>query len=196
MNKTMRIAVALTALTMMSVPAFAQAQAGGQRGQGGGQRGQGGGQGGFGQRPGGAGPFSLATAPVKALTAALKLNEDQAAKITAVQEKHRQMMQELRQAGGGGGGGAPDPAAQAEMRAKTTEMNKKAAAEIEKILTPDQAAMVKSNMRLWTVVSGMGFSIEIADSLKLTDEQLTIMEKAIKDRAAQQQGGARRGGGN
>lgn len=186
MQKTMRIAVALAALTMMSVPAFAQG--GGQR-----QRGQGGGFGG--QRGGAGGPFSLATAPVKALTSALKLSEDQAAKITAIQEKQRQAMQELRQASGGGGGGAPDPAVMAEMRAKTTELNKKAAAEIEKVLTPDQAATVKSNMRLWTVVSGMGFSIEIADSLKLTEEQLTIMEKAIKERQAQQQGG-RRGGGN
>ena len=180
MYKMMRMAALLAVLTMMSVPVFAQGGNAGGR------------QGGAGGRQGGGGPFSLASVPVKALTTLLKLSPEQATKIQAIQDKQRQVMQEMRQ---GQGGGAPDPQAQAAMRTKIADSNKLAAGEIEKILTADQAATVKSSLRLWTVVSGMGFSIEIADSLKLTEEQLVIMEKALKERQAQQ-GQGRRGGGN
>lgn len=200
MKKTVQLMTVLSVLVLCA-PAFAQ----GGGGQGGGrQRGQGG-AGGFGGQRGqggfGGGELTLATVPIKALTSALKLSDDQAAKIQAIQEKQRQaaqqMQQDMRQNFQGGGG---DPQAMreamTEMRTKLTDANNRASREIEKILTPEQATTVKSSMRVWKVVAGMGFSIEIADSLKLTEEQLTTLEKAIKDRAAQQQQGRNRGGGN
>jgi len=201
MKKTVQLIAALSVLVLCA-PAFAQG--GGQGGQGGGrQRGQGGAGGFGGQRgPGGmGGELTLATVPIKALTSALKLSDDQAAKIQAIQEKQRQasqqMQQDMRQNFQGGGG---DPQAMreamTEMRTKLTDANNRASREIEKLLTPEQATTVKSSMRVWKVVSGMGFGIEISDSLKLTDDQLTVLEKAIKDRAAQQQQGRNRGGGN
>lgn len=214
MTKMIKVAAVL-AVVAMSLPAFAQGggaaggQGGGrQRGQGG-AGGAGGGQGGFGgfgggQRGGGmmgmGGELTLASVPVKALTAALGLSDDQAAKIQAIQEKQRaagtQMMADMRQNFQGGGG---DPAAMreamTEMRTKMTDMGNRASREVEKVLTPEQAAKAKASMRLWKIVQNMGLDLAISDSLKLTDEQITLLEKAYKERQAQMQAGPR-GGGN
>ena len=210
MKQTIRMAAVL-AVVAMSLPALAQG--GGQGGAGGGrQRGQGGAGGagggfGGGQRGGMmggmmGGELTLASVPVKTLTTVLGLSDDQAAKVQAIQEKQRtgmqQMMQDMRQNFQGGGG---DPAAMQEamkeMRTKMTDANARAAREVEKVLTPEQATKAKASMRLWKIVQNMGLNLELADSLKLTEEQMTTLEKAYKERQAQMPGfGGRGGGGN
>ena len=104
MHKTMRVAAVLAALTMMSVPAFAQ-RGGGQGG--GGQGGGGFGGGGFGGgqfgRPGG-GELSVVQIPVAVLSPALKLTADQSSKIKGMQDKLDAARKAMRPAGFGGAG--------------------------------------------------------------------------------------------
>lgn len=196
---------AVLAVVAMSLPALAQGGGGGrQRGQGGAGGGFGGGGFGGGQRGmmGGmmGGELTLASVPVKTLTTALGLSDDQAAKVQAIQEKQRagmqQMMADMRQNFQGGGDPAAMREAMTEMRTKMADAGTRASREVEKVLTTDQAAKAKASMRLWKIVQQMGLDLTISDSLKLSDEQITLLEKAYKERQAQMQNGFGRGGGN
>ncbi|WP_309708356.1 Spy/CpxP family protein refolding chaperone [Armatimonas sp.] len=201
MHKTMRVAAVLAALTMMSVPAFAQA--GGGRPGGGGGGGFGGGQ--FG-RPGG-GDLTVVQIPVAVLTPALKLTADQSSKIKGMQDKLDAARKAARPAGfgggagGAGGGGFDREAMQAmmeEMRAKQEQIRNeetKASKAIDAMLTPDQSAALKAAMPGWKVMQQFGL-LQYAADLNLTPAQMAVLEKAAKERAAQMQGGGRRGGGN
>jgi Spy/CpxP family protein refolding chaperone len=198
MHKTMRVAATLAALTMMSVPAFAQAGGGRQGGGGFGGGGFGGGQ--FG-RPGG-GDLTVAV-----LTPALKLTADQSAKIKAMQDKLDAARKAMRPAGfgggaGGAGGGGFDREAMQqmmeEMRAKQEQLRNeetKNSKAIEAMLTPDQATTLKAAMPGWKTMQQFGL-LQYAADLNLTPAQMAVLEKAAKERAALMQGGGRRGGGN
>ena len=196
MHKTMRVAAVLAALTMMSVPAFAQGgPPGGFGGFGGGQFGRG----------GGGGELSVVQVPLETLSTALKLTPEQSDKIKAMQDKlaaQRTAMRPQGGFGGGNGGGFDREAMQQmmeEMRAKQEQLRNqetKDSKAIEAMLTADQAAALKATLPGWKVVRQMGVDLKYADSLKLTAEQIAVLEKAFKERAAQMQGGGRRGGGN
>src|SRR5262245_6461951 len=116
-SKLARFVAAGTLILSISLPSFAQAP---------GQRGQGQGQGRRGQRG-----VSVATIPMAALDAAVKLNADQKTKIQAIQDKLRKDTEGLRPQAGGG---QPDPA----NRGKLRELNQKAVEEIQALLTQEQ----------------------------------------------------------
>ncbi len=193
MHKTMRVAAALAALTMMSVPAFAQGgPPGGFGGFGGGQFGRGGG-----------GELSVVQVPLETLSTALKLTPEQSDKIKVMQDKLAQQRQAMRPPQGGFGGGGFDREAMQqmmeEMRAKQEQLRSdetKTSKALEAMLTPDQATALKAVLPGWKVIRQMNIDLKYADSLKLTAEQIAVLEKAFKERAAQMQGGGRRGGGN
>jgi hypothetical protein len=204
MHKTMRVAATLAALTMMSVPAFAQ-RGGGQGGGGFGGGGFGGGGFGGGQfgRPGG-GELSVVQIPVTVLTPALKLTADQSSKIKGMQDKLDAARKAMRPAGfgGGAGGGGFDREAMQqmmeEMRAKQEQLRNeetKNSKAIEAMLTPDQSAALKAAMPGWKIMQQFGL-LQYAADLNLTPAQMAVLEKAAKERAALMQGGGRRGGGN
>ena len=199
MSKTMRVAAVLAALTMMSVPSFAQ-QGGGRPGGGGGFGGFGGGQ--FGR---GGGELTVVQIPVAVLTPALKLTADQSSKIKAMQDKLDAARKAMRPAGfgGGAGGGGFDREAMQqmmeEMRAKQEQIRNeetKNSKAIEAMLTPDQATALKAAMPGWKTMQQFGL-LQYAADLNLTPAQMAVLEKAAKERAAMMQGGGgRRGGGN
>src|SRR2546428_9282960 len=90
-------------------------------------------QGAQGQR--GAGRVTLATLPIKALDATVKLTDDEKTKITAIQEKYKTDAQALRPAQGA----QPDPA----NRQKLRDLSMKANTDIEAVLTKEQNEKLK-----------------------------------------------------
>ena len=197
MNKTMRVAAVLAALTMMSVPAFAQAGGGG---QGGGR--QGGGGFGGGQFGRGGGELTVVQVPVAVLAPALKLTADQTSKIKAMQDKLDAARKAMRPAFGGNNGTRPSQEEMQQMmedmRAKQEQLRNeetKNGKAIEAMLTPDQATALKAALPSWKIMQQFGLLTYAAD-LNLTPAQMAVLEKAAKERAAMMQGGNRRGGGN
>lgn len=209
MHKTMRVVAVMAAFTMMSVSAFAQ----GGGGQGGGRQG-GGGQGGGRQGGGfGGGMFggqrevTVVSVPSALLAKTLGLTADQATKIKAMQDKLDEQRKAMRAgfggaggAGGAGGGGFDREAMQAmmeQMRAKQEQLTNdeaKASKAIEAMLTPEQSGALKAAMPGFKAASAFGLLPYMGD-LNLTKEQLAVLEKAAKERAAMMQPGGRRGGG-
>ncbi|WP_395141675.1 Spy/CpxP family protein refolding chaperone [Armatimonas sp.] len=210
MHKTMRVAAVLAAFTMMSVSAFAQGggagggRQGGAGGQGGGRQG-----GGFGGMFGGQREVTVASIPSALLAKTLSLTGDQATKIKGMQDKLDEQRKAMRAgfggaggAGGAGGGGFDREAMQAmmeQMRAKQEQLTNdeaKASKAIEAMLTPEQSAALKAAMPGFKAASAFGLLPYMGD-LNLSKEQLAVLEKAAKERAAgMQQGGRRGGGGN
>src|SRR5205809_6429627 len=94
-------------------------------------------QGGQGQR--GGGRVSLATLPIKALDATVKLTDDEKSKITAIQEKYKTDAQALRPAQGA----QPDPANRQKMRDLSTKAN----TDIEAVLTKEQNEKLKATLK-------------------------------------------------
>jgi LTXXQ motif family protein len=196
MHKTVRMAAIVAALAMMSVPSFAQGNGGG-RGQGG----FGGGGFGFGGQFGRGGEITVTQVPLAALTSALKLTSEQTAKIKTIQDKLEEQRKAARPNFGANGGARPSPEEmqqiQEEMRARQEQLRSddaKAGKAIEAMLTPDQSAALKAAMPGWKACAAFGL-LEVADQLKLTPEQIAVLEKAAKERQSRMQGG-RRGGGN
>jgi Spy/CpxP family protein refolding chaperone len=167
-SKLARFVAAGTLAFVVSLPAFAQAPAApGQPGQG-----QGRGQGRRGQRG-----VSLATIPVDALDSAVKLKADQRTKIQAIQDKLRTDSQALRPQPGS----PPDPANRDKMR----EMNQKAIADIEAILTTEQKDKLKTAMAEMGTLRSVGIPLALAGSLKLTDDQkkkIADISKEIREK--------------
>ena len=209
MHKTMRVAAVLAAFTMMSVSAFAQGggAAGGRQGGAGGQGGRpGGGQGFGGGMFGGQREVTVVSIPSALLAKTLSLTGDQATKIKGMQDKLDEQRKAMRAgfggAGGAGGGGFDREAMQAmmeQMRAKQEQLTNdeaKASKAIEAMLNPEQSAALKAAMPGFKAASAFGLLPYMGD-LNLSKEQLTVLEKAAKERAAgMQQGGRRGGGGN
>ena len=203
--KMIRFGVAaLATLALASTTAFAQQGAPGTPGAaaGGAGRRQGGGQGrqgGFGGMFGGQQDVSLASAPSKALAAALKLTPEQTTQISEIQQALRdqsqQQMQELLQ---GGGGAGADPAARQEMMTQLQEKRKSADAKatkaIEALLTDEQKTAWPDVKKKWDVFQKAGLNIDLGEALNLTPEQMKALAEYAKNRPAQGGPGGRRGG--
>jgi hypothetical protein len=203
MVKTMRVVVALAALTVLSASAFAQGGgAGGGRQGGGGFGGFGGGQ--FG-RPGANGELTTVQIPLATLTTVAKLTPEQASKVKAMQDKldeQRKAMRPQGGFGGGGNGGGFDREAMQqmmeEMRAKQEQLKNdetKASKAIDAMLSADQSTALKAALPGLKAASSFGL-LEVYSELNLTEAQVAVLTKAAKERQARMQGGGRRGGGN
>lgn len=172
-SKLARLVAAGTLAIVVSLPAFAQAPAApgqqpGQGRQGRGQRGQRG--------------VSLATIPIDALDAAIKLKADQKTKIQAIQDKLRTDSQAFRPQPGS----PPDPANRDKMR----ELNQKAIADIQAILTTEQKDKLKTTMAEMGTLRSVGIPLALAGSLKLSDDQKKKIADVAKEiREKMQNGG-------
>lgn len=202
MVKTMRVVVALAALTVLSASAFAQGGGAGGGRQGGGFGGFGGGQ--FG-RPGANGELTTVQIPLATLTTVAKLTPEQTSKVKAMQDKldeQRKAMRPQGGFGGGGNGGGFDREAMQqmmeEMRAKQEQLRNdetKASKAIDAMLSADQSASLKAALPGLKAAASFGL-LEVYSELNLTDAQVAVLTKAAKERQARMQGGGRRGGGN
>lgn len=157
-------------LILPGVSALAQDAAGGAAPRQGRQRGGG-------QR--GGGRVTLATLPIAQLKSALKLSDEQASKIDAIQKKGNADSRALRQPGQ-----PPTPEIQQQMRDLSTKVNK----DVEEVLTDDQKKKVAPLLKELGGYSLVGIPLTALDALKLTDDQkkkiAEISEKAQKDIAA------------
>ena len=200
MVKTMRVVVALAALTVLSASAFAQGGGAGGGRQGGGFGGFGGGQ--FG-RPGANGELTTVQIPLATLTTVAKLTPEQTSKVKAMQDKldeQRKAMRPQGGFGGGGNGGGFDREAMQqmmeEMRAKQEQLKNdetKASKAIDAMLSADQSAALKAALPGLKAASSFGL-LEVYSELNLTEAQVAVLTKAAKERQARMQGGGRRGG--
>jgi hypothetical protein len=152
MRRLGKIALTFGALVLFALPASAQ----GQRGQG-----RGGFGGGFGG-PGGGGGLMLATN--KSVQEELKVDEDQAKKLTALSEKNRENFGSFRDL------------SQEERREKMTKLTAENDKAVAEILKPEQVT------RLHQIENQVGGANALlaernADKLKLTDDQ----KKKVQD---------------
>ena len=173
--------------------------------------GGGGGRGGFGGFGGGRGmgaprDLSLASAPLPALVIGFKLDATQEAAVKVIQDKLTAQRDEAMQAMRAGfqGGGNVDPAERQarmqEMQDKMQQMQQQqqqadatSSREIQKLLTPEQAAMISPTFKLWKRYQDAGLDLGLAVSMKFTPEQEKAIDDFIKNRPAPGQG---RGGAN
>ena len=177
-SKLARFVAAGTIALVISLPSFAQAPAapGQQPGQG--RQGRGGQGRGQGRQRG----VTVATMPIEALDAAVKLKPEQKTKIQAIQEKLRTDLQALAPQPGG----QPDPAS----RDKRRELNQKGVAHIEAILTTEQKDKLKTAMAEMTTLRSVGIPMALAGQLKLTDDQKKKIADVSKEiREKMQNGG-------
>ena len=150
------VAAAVAVMLTLSVAAFAQNEQGAQR------------QGNRGTRG-----VSLATVPVVALSAALKLTDEQKTKITAIHDKYAEDAKALRPAPGA----QPDPA----NREKRRELTNKANADIEAVLNDEQKAKLKDVLQEMGMLRSAGIPLELVGDLKLTDDQKKQMAAIMAD---------------
>jgi len=156
--------------------ALAQAQPGG---AGAGGRRQGRGQGRGGQFGRGA-QVTLASLSVDAWGTELGLNDDQKTKIKAVQEQAQKDLAALRPQAGAA------PANPQETAQKRREINTKATADINAILTDDQKTKSGPLLKKLGSLQAVGIPAGVYGELKLTDDQVTkltaVSDEVTKDR--------------
>jgi len=147
--------VALLGLAIaVCAPAIAQDAAAPARGR----RGQG-------QGRGGRGRVSAATMPMNLLTAVLKLKDDQKTKIGEIQTK---LKEDVKTATGD--------------QPKLRELNTKAVADIDAILTDEQKTMLKEALpALGLIQQSRAIPLVVLPDLKLTDEQKTKIKDLAKE---------------
>jgi hypothetical protein len=155
-------AVVLGCCVAGSVLAQAQPGGAGGRRQGRGQ-GRGGGQFGRGAQ------LTLTTVSLDVLGSELSLTEDQKTKIKAIQEQAQKDLQALRPQAGGGGA----PANPQETQQKRRDINTKATADIQAVLTDDQKAKAAPLLKKLSAVQAVGIPAGVYGELKLTDDQVT-----------------------
>ena len=145
-------------LACMCVVSLAQGPGGQGRGPGGGgQGGRGGGRG-----------MSVASLPVNALDAMVKLTPDQKTKITAIHNKHVKELTALRPQPGAGF----DQGAMQKMR----DLNTRTTGEIEALLTPDQKTKMQSARQELRVYRMAGIPLGLYGQIKLTADQKTKLQ--------------------
>jgi hypothetical protein len=145
--------------------ALAQGQPGGAGAGGGRRQGRGGGQG-RGQF-GRGGQLSLATVSADVLGSELSLNDDQKTKIKAIQEQTQKDLAALRPQAGAPAGN-PQETAQ-----KRRDINTKATADINAVLTDDQKTKSGPLLKKLSAVQSVGIPVGVYGELKLTDDQVT-----------------------
>jgi Spy/CpxP family protein refolding chaperone len=176
-----------------------------------------GGPGGPGGRPGGpfGGPMgfrpSALDAPIPALTAGLKLTEDQKTKIAAIQDKFHSDRRDMfsgfgpppggpppGDAGGGPPPGPPDFSKMQAMFQKMQTLQTQNDDKIKALLTTTQKEGLPALLKLIQTLRETQIPAEVLGDLKLTVEQKTKLESiATKGREAMQkmfQGGPPQGG--
>ncbi len=147
-----------------------------------------GGPGGFGHGPGGPGmrggrQLTVVTIPAAALTAGLKLTDDQAAKISAIQDAVKTQRDTL----------MPRPAeGQAPPDRETMQANfdklrsgeAKAKADIEALLTDSQTAKLPAFLKEMSLLQRAGIPAEVYAELKLTTDQKSQIASLVKQAQA------------
>lgn len=149
-------------LAGMCVVSLAQGPGGQGRGPGGpgGQGGRGGGRG-----------MSVASLPVSALDAMVKLTPDQKTKITAIHNKHVKELTALRPQQGQ----SFDQGAMQKMR----DLNTRTTGEIEALLTPDQKTKMQSARQELRVYRMAGIPLGLYGQIKLTADQKTKLQALV-----------------
>jgi hypothetical protein len=139
-------------------------------------------------RPGaGPRPFTLLNAPSRELAAALKLSDEQRGKIQSIIEDFHADAQALRPQPPIPGT-EPQQVAPSQQREKMKALEEKAQKSVEAVLTEDQKKMVPDLLRSWNLMREMGLPLATAAQLKLTAEQMTVLETAVKNRPRPQPG--------
>lgn len=177
------VGIGTALLLAVALSSGAMAQGAGAQAPGG-QAGGGGRGGGQGRGGGGAAP-TLSTLPVAYLATALSLTDEQKTKITAIQDKVRTDMADLRK---------PDANGQrpnrAETQPKVTALNDQAKKDIEAVLTPAQTKMAGKVLKSAGVYTAVGIPLQVVADLKLTHDEdsklAEIVDAAMKDQEATQ----------
>jgi hypothetical protein len=179
-------AIAIVAVTALTIGAFAQGGGGGGRG------GQGrGGQGRMMMMGGGGGvmpaTFLLQRDDVQA---DLKLTSEQKDKLDAIRTKSMEKMREVFTAGGGGngggGGGGRGFQLSDEQRKTMEKMNEETTKEVNAVLTPDQVKRVRQ-IGIQLAGTRAVMSAEVAKEIGVSEEQSKkIADLATKQREANQ----------
>lgn len=162
MKEIKQFVLGLGLLLALSVPALAQTGDAAKPAQTpGAQAGQGKGKG-QGRRAGG-----LGTMPVSAIDYVVTLKDDQKSKITDIQKQAR-----------------TDTQAATGDQAKIREINTKAVADIQAVLTDEQKDKLKKATPMLTLLqSSRAIPLAALSEVKLTDDQKTKIEEAVKEHA-------------
>lgn len=142
------------------------AQGPGGQGQGRNAAGPGGGRGGRG--------VSLASLPVNALDAIVKLTPDQKKKITEIRENHAKEMAALRPQQGQGF----DPGAMQKIR----ELNTRTSGQIEAVLTPAQKTKMQEARQELRLYRMAGIPLGLYGQIKLTEDQKARLQELMPSR--------------
>jgi hypothetical protein len=141
--------------------------------------------------------ISAATVPVTLLIDGLKLSDEQEVKVRGILDKLRDDRRALLPGPGGQGGPSgprgnagqsapggpggpgmmpPDPEAMRAQMDKVRAREKKAAGDVEAVLNGDQKKKLGDLLKDANLLRDAGLPIEVAPSLKLTDEQRTKLK--------------------
>lgn len=115
---------------------------------------------------------AVASLPVPVLDTALQLTPEEKAKIATIHEKYTADVRALQP-----GHGKPDPV----NAQKIKELTEKANSDIEAVLTPEQKTRLPEVLQMAGMLRHTGLPLELAVSLKLSDDQKHKIADLLKD---------------
>jgi len=136
---------------------------------------------GMGRRPmGGPRPSTAAQTPLAALTAGLKLTDDQKARVQAIQDQLRQQRDALMPRPGQGNDAPPDPETMRANFDRLRAAEQKANSDINAALNDSQKKALPGLLKKLDVWRQAGIPAELYGELNLTDAQEQQIEAIVK----------------